>query len=92
MYKIKTKTETILTEDLSYIRRQPNGCLVLTEKENAEGVSLEVFDGGHGLIQAEKAQTDTEQALVEEDTMLDQRLSEIEMALVELDRAQKGEL
>ena len=38
----------------------------------------------------EMTKADTEQALIEEDTMLDQRMSDIEMALVELDKAQNG--
>ena len=100
MFQIKTKTETILTDFVVFIRRHPNGCLVQTTPELAEGVathgtpymfedgvSVNRQDTGHILMDQSAANTMIEEALCEKDVMDSQRMTDIENALCELDAA-----
>ena len=103
MYKIVTRTGSVITDQIQYIRRHPNGCLVLTSEDKAEGVvshsvpylfedgaCVTDYDGGHGLTEQAEATASVEAAVCEQDMQTAQRLADIEAAICELDMIKGG--
>ena len=87
MYKIQTPTgETFLTEKPNFIRVHSNGCYILTEQSNAEGVAYHgtpyLFKDGAVCVEFDGA--DEIRRLNDENIMMKNQLINAEEALIEL--------